>query len=298
MCVDRYAVASCATQLSANAGTHLTPPFQLGHELRVASDRSLDRAPMLGPQATRGGLRQPVYGLQRSPEGAQLKQRLKVAQGGQRGRGRERGDRSGEGVGAGHAIRSAGVVPTRSRGMTRAGVPDMNRTVSFDTLSATLTPDHRVVVSLRGVYAGQLVWDPQDLRLAGGTIVLPADDHERLEDAIREVTQLSEASLIDPATRPEYHGFELDASEEPPLTEGQRAAVVRAAHEDAAAFVEEFGEALDPAATDWDAEAFATSRGSAPLYDVLPEELWDAAWPIYQAALVAETERLARLSPQ
>lgn len=65
-----------------------------------------------------------------------------------------------------------------------------------------------------------------------------------------------------------------------------RGLVEQRAKETAAMFVEEFAEALDPAATDWDSTAWGEdSRG-------LPSEAKDDLWPIYQAALVAETERL------
>jgi hypothetical protein len=62
-----------------------------------------------------------------------------------------------------------------------------------------------------------------------------------------------------------------------------------AALADAALFYEEFGEALDPAATDWDDLA----------WDTAAEEIginWrDAAYrQLYNATLVTETERLAR----
>lgn len=61
------------------------------------------------------------------------------------------------------------------------------------------------------------------------------------------------------------------------------AKIIKHAHEMAAAFVEEFDDALDPDATEWDAEAFDSNlfEGAAVF------------WPMFQSALVAETERLA-----
>jgi hypothetical protein len=66
--------------------------------------------------------------------------------------------------------------------------------------------------------------------------------------------------------------------------------VAQKACEDAALFVEEFAAPLDPAATDWDAEAWTVSRRELNL---TPEQA-DALWPVYQSALVAETQRLAQ----
>jgi hypothetical protein len=60
-------------------------------------------------------------------------------------------------------------------------------------------------------------------------------------------------------------------------------ALARAA---AAGFFEEFGEALDPERTDWDATAWGEDNRH------LPEADRDELWPIYQSELVAETERL------
>lgn len=68
------------------------------------------------------------------------------------------------------------------------------------------------------------------------------------------------------------------------------AAVVDEARRDARAFVEEFGEAIDPAETDWDGEAWAMadSRRAA-------EEAGLDLWPLYQETLVIETRRLAEV---
>jgi len=67
-----------------------------------------------------------------------------------------------------------------------------------------------------------------------------------------------------------------------------KSCVIAEAKSDALAFVNEFHESLDPTATDWDSEAWSNVcehllRGSGHT---------DNLWPIYQATLVAETERL------
>lgn len=64
--------------------------------------------------------------------------------------------------------------------------------------------------------------------------------------------------------------------------------VRKAARADAALFVDEFHEVIDPTTTDWDAVAWSDTRESLPLTQDEAERLW----PIYQAELVAETERL------
>lgn len=68
------------------------------------------------------------------------------------------------------------------------------------------------------------------------------------------------------------------------------------ARETAAVFANEFpGEALDPAATDWDGEAWAMDRRELER-DAEQEEIdWlrESGWKVYQKALVAETKRLA-----
>lgn len=71
-------------------------------------------------------------------------------------------------------------------------------------------------------------------------------------------------------------------------TAEQANAVKAEARIDAACFVDEFGEALDPAATDWDATAF---DGVASKLDLGAER--DALWPVYQTELVAATRCLA-----
>lgn len=58
--------------------------------------------------------------------------------------------------------------------------------------------------------------------------------------------------------------------------------VVEQAKADAAAFVEEFNEVLDPAETDWDSMAWSQANIEGG------EHFWDD----FQAALIAETERL------
>jgi len=65
------------------------------------------------------------------------------------------------------------------------------------------------------------------------------------------------------------------------------------AKESARAFVEEFGEALDPSKTDWDAIAWVEDRrhvkhfGMAGIEDV-------EAWEMYQAVLITETKNIVR----
>ncbi len=60
------------------------------------------------------------------------------------------------------------------------------------------------------------------------------------------------------------------------------------ARETAGLFVEEFGEPLNPEQTDWGAKAW---QGDAHTLN-LTEEHKEEGWPIYQAALVTETQRL------
>ena len=60
------------------------------------------------------------------------------------------------------------------------------------------------------------------------------------------------------------------------------------ARETAGQFVEEFGEPLDSAKTDWDEKAWQEDASTLDLTDKQRDE----GWPIYQAALVAETQRL------
>lgn len=80
------------------------------------------------------------------------------------------------------------------------------------------------------------------------------------------------------------------------LTDAERGEIETAARETAKLFVDEFGEPLDPAATDWDGEAWAHDRTafSVALRQALDrsDPLYDEAWRAYDAALVAETERL------
>lgn len=68
-----------------------------------------------------------------------------------------------------------------------------------------------------------------------------------------------------------------------------RRLVLEQARLDAAAYVLEFAEALDPSQTDWDAETWRTHRFELP---VPPSDSPCLLWPIYQAHLIAETRRL------
>lgn len=74
-----------------------------------------------------------------------------------------------------------------------------------------------------------------------------------------------------------------------------RRRVRTAAKADAHTFFDEHGEALNPESTDWDGEAWQmayASGGDLADLDLTDEEI-DAFWPVYQKALVKETQRLA-----
>jgi hypothetical protein len=66
------------------------------------------------------------------------------------------------------------------------------------------------------------------------------------------------------------------------------ARVLAVARDTARLFVNEFNEPLDPDETDWDATAWCDDLREAGL----SEEEADKFWDVYQAELVAETERL------
>jgi hypothetical protein len=66
--------------------------------------------------------------------------------------------------------------------------------------------------------------------------------------------------------------------------------VIAEAKKDAALFVEEFGEPIDPFKTDWDADAWADAAQNLGLDNDEYAMLWEA----YQTELVAETERLTQ----
>jgi hypothetical protein len=80
------------------------------------------------------------------------------------------------------------------------------RSVTVDTVKATLESDDRVVIELRGVYAGQARWT--GTVLADSTITLDDRTRERVEDGLRAIALVSDASLVDPETTPEYHGYD------------------------------------------------------------------------------------------
>jgi len=84
------------------------------------------------------------------------------------------------------------------------------------------------------------------------------------------------------------------------------------AREDAALFIEEFQEGLDPSTTDWDSVAFQTTysalsfdtkealedcsdfRPFIPVAEALERGAFsDCGWEVYESELVAETLRLA-----
>ena len=65
--------------------------------------------------------------------------------------------------------------------------------------------------------------------------------------------------------------------------------VINAAKDDARMFVEEFGQPIDTAQTDWDGAAWTDAQGSLQLTCQEAESLW----PVYQSVLTAETRRLA-----
>jgi hypothetical protein len=80
----------------------------------------------------------------------------------------------------------------------------------------------------------------------------------------------------------------------PTLTDEKRAEVVDLAHKTAVAFVEEYGEALDPAETDWDGVAWSEDRLELSFRDELSDyDFNKAVAGLYLETLVAETERLA-----
>lgn len=64
------------------------------------------------------------------------------------------------------------------------------------------------------------------------------------------------------------------------------------ARDDAASFVEEFGEPIDPAETDWDATGFGDLRRELQLDDYLSEDGIEKCYRSYVETLVAETRRL------
>jgi hypothetical protein len=72
------------------------------------------------------------------------------------------------------------------------------------------------------------------------------------------------------------------------MTAREREQVIAAAKATAILYVDEFGVPLDPAADDWDYEAWADDRRLISWFDAEPED----AWPTYQAALITETKRL------
>mgnify|MGYP003516671842 FL=1 len=79
------------------------------------------------------------------------------------------------------------------------------------------------------------------------------------------------------------------------LTANQRAEIMAAAKATAALFVDEFGEALDPSATDWDSTAWETDSSDLSFRDEI-ENCWGEAWSLYQNALVIETQRLVEVA--
>jgi hypothetical protein len=64
------------------------------------------------------------------------------------------------------------------------------------------------------------------------------------------------------------------------------------ARRDAKLFVEEFGEPLDPAETDWDSVAWGEALRAVRAADELTDDECDSLWSVYQETLVSETERL------
>ncbi len=75
------------------------------------------------------------------------------------------------------------------------------------------------------------------------------------------------------------------------MTRTTRAKIKQAAKAMAALFVEEFGEPIDCDKTDWDAVAWQEDRREIGIDPASSD--WNEGWPVYQAALVAETERLS-----
>jgi hypothetical protein len=85
-----------------------------------------------------------------------------------------------------------------------------------------------------------------------------------------------------------------DLIEGMPYTNERAEEVRDAARADAELFVDEFHAPLDPAKTDWDAVAWGeTSRELR-----LEKDEDEALWPVYEAELVAETERLCAVAEE
>ena len=78
------------------------------------------------------------------------------------------------------------------------------------------------------------------------------------------------------------------------LTANQRAEIMAAARATAAFFVDEFNEALDPSATDWDSAAWETDPSELSFRDEI-EDGWGEGGNRYQNALVIETQRLVEV---
>lgn len=80
-----------------------------------------------------------------------------------------------------------------------------------------------------------------------------------------------------------------------PIPDATVARVVGKARESAAVYFWEFqGETLDPARSDWDAEAWAIDCGELRRDGVeLSTSEQDTLWPVYQDALAREINRLA-----
>lgn len=77
------------------------------------------------------------------------------------------------------------------------------------------------------------------------------------------------------------------------LTQTQKDRIILEAQRDAEAFVDEYGEAFDPAMTDWDGTAWGC------FYEqVLTEsqDIWGDGYQLYQDTLGTATQRLMELS--
>lgn len=125
-------------------------------------------------------------------------------------------------------------------------------------------------------------------------IVASADDigpdPVELQSSDMPVTALASDHLMTPDEAMDAIGrIEATSGETILIWDDLVAQVEVAAKADAALFVAEFGEAIDPATTDWDTMAWQESGDEI---EEMTANDAERLWPIYQAALVAETERL------
>lgn len=78
------------------------------------------------------------------------------------------------------------------------------------------------------------------------------------------------------------------------LTKAAIEAIQAKARETAQMFVDEFNQAPDPSATDWDSTAWQDDGRELQEAGHFNNQQWDTAWRVYQAELIAETRRLVK----